>query len=163
MLGHYQVTARRLEKSLEKTRHEMVKLIRGVTNAEMLRRNTTLHEISRESLTPDDASPQNMALPPTGLVGMRIDGGSAVKRERETKKRPTRISLYESKAKNGQEPQRGESQKEMRASSTTVFTPIKMKEIKCKPPFETITSNPNRISDFNQSLFKVRNKLQKEL
>lgn len=57
MLGHYQVTARRLEKSLEKTRHEMVKLIRGVTNAEMLRRNTTLHEISRESMTPDDASP----------------------------------------------------------------------------------------------------------
>lgn len=101
MLGHYQVTARRLEKSLEKTRHEMVKLIRGVTNAEMLRRNTTLHEISRESLTPDDASPENLALPPTGLVGMRIDGGSAVKRERETKKRPTRISLYEGKIKNG--------------------------------------------------------------
>ena len=77
MLGHYQVTSRRLEKSLEKTRHEMVKLIRGVTNAEMLRRNN--QEVSRESLTPDDGSPKSQTLlPPTGLVGMRIERGSAV-------------------------------------------------------------------------------------
>ena len=48
-------------------------------------------------------------------------------------------------------------------SSTTVFTPIKMKEIKCKPPIENFTSNTNRQADFTQSLFKVRNKLQKEM
>jgi hypothetical protein len=71
------VTARRLEKSLEKTRHEMVKLIRGVTNAEMLRRNN--QDVSRDSLTPDDGSPESQTLlPPTGLVGMRIERGSAV-------------------------------------------------------------------------------------
>ena len=51
------MTARRLEKSLEKTRHEMVKLIRGVTNAEMLRRNN--QDVSRDSLTPDDGSPES--------------------------------------------------------------------------------------------------------
>lgn len=75
MLGHYQVTARRLEKSLEKTRLEMVKLIRGVTNAEMLRRSTTSAH-SRDSLnTPDDyfTPASENKLPPTGLVGMRIE------------------------------------------------------------------------------------------
>lgn len=80
----------------------MVKLIRGVTNAEMLRRNSTLHEMSGESLTPDDGSPENMTLPPTGLVGMRIDRGNAVKRERENKKQP-RISVYEGRVKNSLE------------------------------------------------------------
>jgi hypothetical protein len=55
----------------------MVKLIRGVTNAEMLRRNN--QDVSRESMTPDDGSPESQTmLPPTGLIGMRIERGSAV-------------------------------------------------------------------------------------
>lgn len=75
----------------------MVKLIRGVTNAEMLRRNN--QEVSRESLTPEEGSPESQTmLPPTGLVGMRIERGSAVSKLREDKKKYKRFAFNEGRA-----------------------------------------------------------------
>jgi hypothetical protein len=75
----------------------MVKLIRGVTNAEMLRRNNL--DVSRESLTPDDGSPESQTLlPPTGLVGMRIERGSAVSKQREDKKKHNRFAFNDARA-----------------------------------------------------------------
>jgi|LauGreDrversion4_2_1035121.scaffolds.fasta_scaffold88840_3 hypothetical protein len=70
----------------------MVKLIRGVTNAEMLRRNTNNHNDSaRSSITPpDDGQPEfhmQSLLPPTGLVGMKIENSA----KQESKRKNPRI------------------------------------------------------------------------
>jgi hypothetical protein len=78
----------------------MVKLIRGVTNAEMLRRNSINHNDSaRSSITPpDDGHPEfhmQSLLPPTGLVGMKIENSAP---KQESKKKNPRIQPSASKS-----------------------------------------------------------------
>jgi hypothetical protein len=103
-------------------------------------------------------TPSVLKLPPGGLKGIGIE--SQMKNRKPVKQTPNQ-PLCKSPTVQKNKVNGEESIKEILRKSATNFSPIKPVEIKCKPNIDS--ANVTHSGDFSQTLFRVRNKLQKEL